>query len=74
MKAFLQHDQNGLFYRDGGEWVGSPQQALSFSTTADAEHFRRTQHIGAVHAVARLDPSLISRLTCRAPGAYQVGE
>jgi hypothetical protein len=73
MKAFLQNDQNGLFYRDGDEWVGSPQQALSFSTTADAEQFREARQIAA-HAVARLDPSLISRLTCRAPGAYQVGE
>jgi hypothetical protein len=74
MKAFLQHDQNGLFYRDGGEWVGSPQQARSFSTTADAEHFREAQQIAAAHAVARLDPSLLSRLACRAPGGYQIGE
>ena len=74
MKAFLQHAQNGLFYCQGGEWANSPHQALSFSSTADAEQFRDTQRIPAARVVARLDPVLITRLTGRAPGAYQMGE
>ena len=74
MKAFLQHDDSGLLYGDGGAWVGNPHLALSFSSTADAERFRERQRIETAHAVARLDPALVSRLTARAPGAYQMGE
>jgi len=74
MKAFLQHDQNGLFYCNDGEWVSTPQEARSFSSTAAAEQFRETRRITAAHAVARLDPVLMTRLTSRAPGAYQMGE
>ena len=74
MKAFLQHDDSGLFYSVSGDWVGHPQHALSFTSTADAEQFREREQIEPAHAVARLDPALISRLTVRAPGAYQMGE
>ena len=74
MKAFLQHDDSGLFYGASGVWVGNPHLALSFSTTADAEQFRERQRIKTAHAVSRLDPALMSRLIARAPGAYQVGE
>jgi hypothetical protein len=74
MKAFLQHDDSGLFYGVSGSWVSHPHQALSFSTTADAEQFRERLQIEPAHAVSRIDPSLISRLTARAPGAYQMGE
>ena len=74
MKAFLQHDDSGLFYDETGAWVGNPQQALSFSNTADAELFRKRQDIGAAHAVSRIDPALVLRLTARAPGGYQIGE
>jgi hypothetical protein len=74
MKAFLQHDDSGLFYGVRGDWVGHPQEALSFTTTADAEKFCRREQIGPAHAVARLDPALLTRFTTRAPGAYQMGE
>lgn len=74
MKAVLQHDLNGLFYCSGGVWVNSPQQALSFSSTADAEAFRDQQGIPAVRVVARMDPMLMSRMGFRAPGVYQQGE
>ena len=74
MKAFLQHDDSGLFYGERGVWVGHPREALSFSTKEDAEHFCKRERIGPVHAVARIDPALMTRLNFRAPGAYQVGE
>ena len=74
MKAFLEHDDSGLFYGASGAWVKNHQQALSFATTADAEQFRKRQRIETAHAVSRLDPVLVSRLTARAPGAYQMGE
>jgi hypothetical protein len=74
MKAFLQHDDSGLLYGKSGNWVGHPQQALSFSNTEDAEHFQRRQQITAAHAITRIDPALLSRLARRAPGAYQLGE
>lgn len=74
MKAFLEHDENGLLYRQGGEWVGDTENALAFASTADAEEFRETEHIAAVHPITRLDPSLVLKLSRRAPGAYQLGE
>jgi hypothetical protein len=74
MKAFLQHDDNGLFYGESGGWVVNPREALSFSTTADAEQFRERERIRMAHPVTRLDPALVHRLAVRAPGAYQMGE
>jgi hypothetical protein len=74
MKAFLQHDDNGLFYGASGDWVVNPREALSFSTAADAEKFCERERIRMAHPVSRLDPALIVRMTVRAPGAYQMGE
>ena len=73
MKAFLQHDESGLFYRHGGEWVTEPHQALAFSNAKDAEQFRHAQEIQPAHAVLRIDPALLTR-SLRAPGVYQMGE
>jgi hypothetical protein len=74
MKAFLQHDESGLFYHPDGEWVNEPQQALAFVNAADAEQFRRAWHIEPAHAVLRIDPTLLTRLSSRAPGVFQIGE
>lgn len=74
MKAFLQHDDSGLFYQDGGEWVHDPRSALAFVNTHDAEQFRHSRNIASVHAVMRIDPQLFMRLATRPPGGYQVGE
>jgi hypothetical protein len=74
MKAFIEHDQSGLFYQRDGQWVPNPQQALAFPTKEDADNFRQTCHIEAAHAVSRLDPNLIARLLTRPPGIYQSGE
>jgi hypothetical protein len=73
MKAFLQHDESGLFYRHGGEWVLDPVEALAFSNAKDAEHFLHSEEIRPAHAVLRIDPALLTRRS-RAPGAYQIGE
>ena len=73
MKAFLQHDESGLFYRHGGEWVTEPHEALAFRNAQDAEHYLHTEEIRPAHAVLRIDPALLTRST-RAPGAYQIGE
>ncbi len=74
MKAFLQHDDSGLFYQDGGTWVHEPQSARAFVSAADAERFQRVEEIRRAHTVLRLDPILVTRLSSRAPGAYQMGE
>ena len=74
MKAFLQHDQNGLFYQEGGQWVANPRQALAFPSVADAEEFRQHRGVNPSHTVSRIDPALLARFTARAPGAYQMGE
>lgn len=74
MKAFLQHDDSGLFYQQDGGWVLEPQGALAFVTAADAERFRHSQRIQSAHAVMRIDPQLFMRLSTRPPGGYQVGE
>ena len=74
MKAFLQHDDNGLFYRDRGEWVKNPAQALAFRNPAEAEAFRKKQQLVESHAVSRIDPSILARFQSRPPGAYQPGE
>jgi hypothetical protein len=74
MKAFLQHDDSGLFYQDEQHWVENPSDALAFATVQDAEKFREVHHAQASHAVSRLDPMLLARLSVRAPGIYQVGE
>jgi hypothetical protein len=73
MKAFLQHDQSGLFYQEEGAWVTDPQLARSFVSKLEADEFRRHKHIETAHPVLRIDPALLSR-RLRAPGAYQVGE
>jgi hypothetical protein len=73
MKAFLQHDESGLFYRHGGEWVPDPVQALAFPNAKDAEQFLHTKEIRPAHAVLRIDPALLTR-SARAPGVYQMGE
>jgi hypothetical protein len=73
MKAFLQSDDNGLFYRAGDQWVPTPHEALAFSTPAEAEHFRSARRLRA-HPVMRIDPTLLERFRARAPGAYQKGE
>ena len=74
MKAFLQHDDSGMFYREGGEWVDNPRQALAFHSVADAEEYRQGQDVKPTHTVTRIDPMLLARLSARAPGAYQAGE
>lgn len=73
MKAFLQHDENGLFYQGEGAWVSDPQEALAFLSANEAEQFRHARHIQTAHAVLRIDPALLTR-SVRAPGVYQVGE
>lgn len=73
MKAYLQHDESGLFYRNGGEWVPDPVQALAFTNAKDAEQFLQKKDIHLAHAVLRIDPALLTRLS-RAPGVYQMGE
>jgi hypothetical protein len=73
MKAFLQHDENGLFFSHSGEWVSTPHDALSFINASEAEHFQHAQQIQPAHAVLRIDPALLTRVA-RAPGAYQMGE
>ena len=74
MKAFLQHDDSGLFYRNRGEWVKNPAQARAFPSPAEAEAFRKAQQLTESHAVSRFDPSLLARFHSRAPGTYQAGE
>ena len=74
MKAFIEHEQGGLFYQHGGQWVPNPIEALAFSTTKDAEDFRKSSHIETAHTVSRLDPALIARSLARPPGIYQSGE
>ncbi|HMJ88367.1 MAG TPA: hypothetical protein VK530_01040 [Candidatus Acidoferrum sp.] len=74
MKAFLQHDDNGLFYQEGNHWVENPAEALAFATEQEATQFRDARHAGPSHPVRRLDPRLLERLRGRAPGGYQVGE
>ena len=74
MKAFLQHDDSGLFYKEDGQWVENPRQALAFRTLAEAEAYRQGQDVSPAHAVTRIDPALLARFIARAPGAYQVGE
>ena len=74
MKAFLQHDDSGLFYQDGGAWVHEPHRARAFVSAADAEQFQRAEEIQPAHTVLRIDPTLVMRLSGRAPGVYQIGE
>ena len=73
MKAYLQHDESGLFYCQGGEWVNEPHEALAFLNAQAAEHFLHAEEIRPAHAVLRIDPALLTRST-RAPGGYQIGE
>ena len=73
MKAFLQHDESGLFYRSGGEWVQDTEQALAFLSAREAEQFQQVRAIRPAHAVLRIDPALLTRVT-RAPGLFQMGE
>jgi hypothetical protein len=73
MKAFLQHDESGLFYRSGGEWVPNTEQALAFLSAHEAEQFRRAREIRPARAVLRIDPALLARVS-RAPGLFQMGE
>jgi hypothetical protein len=73
MKAFLQHDESGLFYRSGGGWVQHTEQALAFLSAHEAEQFQRVREIRPAHAVLRIDPALLTRVL-RAPGQYQMGE
>lgn len=74
MKAFLQHDENGLFYRENGRWVASLTEARAFATEQEAARFRDACRPGPSHPVQRLEPELMARLLTRAPGGYQVGE
>jgi hypothetical protein len=74
MKAFLQHDSSGLFYRSNDQWVESPADALAFTNEREAESFRDKQAAGPSHPVSRIDPAIYARLTQRAPGVYQIGE
>ena len=74
MKAYLQHDGSGLFYRNHDEWVNDLAQALAFLSSAEAEAFRENQRIDDSHTVWRIDPLLVTRFQVRAPGAYQRGE
>lgn len=72
MKAFLEHNGNGLFYHEDGFWVSSPARAMSFATFEEAEAFRELKRIEVAHAVSRIDPDLAARV--RSPGAFQQGE
>jgi hypothetical protein len=74
MKSFLQHDQNGLFYREEDQWVTSPAEALAFENEQEAVQFRDEHHASPSHPVRRLDPSLLARVSVCAPGMYQAGE
>ena len=74
MKAFLQHDDSGLFYQHDGRWVQDPVYALAFVSAHDAEQFRHSRRIESAHAVMRIDPQLFMRLSTRPPGVYQMGE
>lgn len=74
MKSFLQHDDNGLFYRQNDEWVASPAEALAFNNEQEALQFRDEHNAIPSHAVRRLDPSWLARVAVRAPGTYQAGE
>jgi hypothetical protein len=74
MKAFLQHDSSGLFYRGENQWVESTAEALAFGNEREAESFLEQQRPGPSHPVSRIDPAIYARLTQRAPGVYQVGE
>jgi hypothetical protein len=74
MKAFLQHNDSGLYYQADGEWGCDLEFALEFGNAADAERFCAAQNIPAVHPVLRIDPKLLTRMSARAPGVYQVGE
>ncbi|HTD67776.1 MAG TPA: hypothetical protein VK846_14720 [Candidatus Limnocylindria bacterium] len=73
MKTFLKRD-DGLLYRQGGEWVSETANTLAFATADDAERFRRAERLAAVHAVSRLEPELTRKIAVRAPGVYQSGE
>ena len=73
MKAFLQHDESGLFYQHDGEWVDDPHRAMAFPNAQDAERFLHMEEIRRAHAVLRIDPALLTR-SVRAPGVYQMGE
>jgi hypothetical protein len=73
MKAFLQHDENGMFYQSGGTWVPDTDQALAFLSAREAEQFQQARAIRPAHPVLRIDPALLTRVT-RAPGVYQLGE
>lgn len=72
MKAFLEHDRNGLFYHEDGFWVSSPARAMSFANFEEAEAFRELKRIEGAHAVARIDPELAARV--HSPGVFQQGE
>jgi hypothetical protein len=74
MKSFLQHDESGLFYRQNDEWVASPAEALAFNNEKEALQFRDEHNARPSHAVRRLDPSWLARVSVRAPGMYQAGE
>ena len=73
MKAFLQHNDSGLYYQANGEWAHDLQCALEFNNAADAEHFCAVQNMPAM-PVLRIDPVLLTRMSARAPGVYQFGE
>ncbi|HEY0552107.1 MAG TPA: hypothetical protein VGF13_21075 [Verrucomicrobiae bacterium] len=74
MKVFIEHDESGLLYQEEDRWVQNPNEALAFRTKEDADAFREMRRIEVAHAVFRLDPGLIARLSSRVPGIYQSGE
>ena len=73
MKAFLQHDDSGMFYGED-TWVSELKEARAFGSVEEAEHFRMHTRIAPAHTVGRLDPDLVARFMTRAPGQYQIGE
>lgn len=73
MKAFLQHDESGLFYHERG-WVRSVSDARAFTTVEEAERYRENRKVSTAHAVGRIDPALIARFLTKPPGRYQAGE
>ena len=74
MKAFIEHDQSGSLFQGEGQWAPNSQEALAFPAKEHAEDFRKLSGDETPHAVSRLDPILLARLSARPPGIFQAGE
>ena len=73
MKAFLEHDERGPLCQPEDQSVGNLNEA-AFPTKVAADAFGETRQIEIAHAVSRLDPIVVARLSSRVPGIYQSGE